>query len=131
MRIKFLRDEIYESEGPNKGPKFLEGDVMEVEDHFGERWIRRGAAVRLDTAPETMHRITRVAQAPEAEARLATKRAARKRAATKPAAPAVKPSEAKAAEPKAPPAGVVAVEGKTLPDGSPAAPPAAGDKTGA
>lgn len=44
-RIKFLSTEIYESEGRNQGPKYRKGSVHNFEDHFAERWLRRGVAV--------------------------------------------------------------------------------------
>jgi hypothetical protein len=44
MRIIFLRDEIYETEGPNKGTRFPQGCVVDCTDEFGTRWLNRGAA---------------------------------------------------------------------------------------
>ena len=58
MRIKFLRNEIYETEGPGKGPKFQKGDVVDFPDHIGQRWERRGHE-NLDARP-SFHRLTRV-----------------------------------------------------------------------
>lgn len=43
--IQFVRTELYESEGRNKGPTFEEGSVHKFEDAFADRWLRRGAAV--------------------------------------------------------------------------------------
>ena len=48
-RIKFTRTELYESEGRNKGPTYKEGSTHDFEDAFADRWIRRGAAVEVNT----------------------------------------------------------------------------------
>lgn len=48
-RIKFGRTELYESEGRNKGPTFTEGSTHDFEDHFADRWLRRGAAALVNT----------------------------------------------------------------------------------
>jgi hypothetical protein len=56
MEIKFLRDEIFETEGPNKGPKFEKDSVHDLREDQAQRWINRGAAVPHDgkavSAPE-------------------------------------------------------------------------------
>lgn len=44
MRITFLRDEIYETEGPNRGTHFPRGCVVDCVEEFGLRWLNRGAA---------------------------------------------------------------------------------------
>lgn len=48
-RIKFTRTELYESEGRNKGPTYKEGSTHDFEDDFADRWLRRGAAVEVNT----------------------------------------------------------------------------------
>lgn len=50
MRIQFLRDEQYENEGRNKGPKFAKGELFDFTDAFGQRWLQRGAARLVDAA---------------------------------------------------------------------------------
>lgn len=62
-KIRFLTDQVYETEGPNKGPKFAEGSTLAIngvgkalsrevsEDwakQFLDRWVRRGAAIYTD-----------------------------------------------------------------------------------
>lgn len=49
MRITFLRDEIYETEGPAKGPKFAKGETYDCAEDFGARWVNRGAAEQVGT----------------------------------------------------------------------------------
>ena len=61
MRIRFLSDEVYETEGPNKGPRFAKGQVLDTSgvaealglrhapdeawlEGFLNRWTQRGAA---------------------------------------------------------------------------------------
>ncbi|MEI9964385.1 MAG: hypothetical protein WDM92_06435 [Caulobacteraceae bacterium] len=44
MRIRFVRDEVYETEGRNMGRTFAAGDVIDARKDFAERWLRRGAA---------------------------------------------------------------------------------------
>ena len=65
MRIRFLRDEIYEQGGPGKGPKFAAGFVLDAADvqkvlglseaptdewteSFLKRWVQRRAAEVVD-----------------------------------------------------------------------------------
>lgn len=48
-RIKFSRDVLYESEGRGKGPSYSEGSTHDFEDHFADRWLRRGAASEVNT----------------------------------------------------------------------------------
>lgn len=48
-RIKFLRDVIYETEGYQKGPSYKEGSTHDFEDDFADRWLRRQAAVEVNT----------------------------------------------------------------------------------
>jgi len=47
-RVRFLRDEIYESEGRKKGPVYKAGSVHDFEDDFADRWLRRNAAELVD-----------------------------------------------------------------------------------
>lgn len=48
-RIKFTRDALYENEGYQKGTTYSEGSTHDFEDHFADRWLRRGAAVEVNT----------------------------------------------------------------------------------
>lgn len=65
MRIRFLSDQIYETGGPGKGPRFAKGDVLDASavgaalgladdptpewsEGFLTRWIQRGVAVHDD-----------------------------------------------------------------------------------
>lgn len=72
MRIKFLRDEQYESEGRNTGPKFAAGEVYDFTDEFGQRWVQRGAAELIDSdkvvTENTFKAVTRVATEAKPEA---------------------------------------------------------------
>jgi len=51
MRVKFLRDELFESEGRNQGPLYKAGEVHDFTDEFAGRWLRRGAAVEVADEP--------------------------------------------------------------------------------
>jgi hypothetical protein len=68
MRIRFLSDQVYESAGPNKGPTFTKGEVLEPGDvtkklglakeptpewidGFMNRWLQRKVAVDHDAVP--------------------------------------------------------------------------------
>lgn len=44
MRITFTRDEVYETEGPGKGPAFPAGSTWDCTDEFALRWVARKAA---------------------------------------------------------------------------------------
>lgn len=48
MKIIFTRTEIYETEGPNKGPVFEKGHVYEMPEDKASRWINRDAAKAVD-----------------------------------------------------------------------------------
>lgn len=64
MRIRFLSDQVYESSGPGKGPRFPKGlildaadvgkalGVAEASDAYSEaflsRWLQRGVAEEVD-----------------------------------------------------------------------------------
>jgi uncharacterized protein YodC (DUF2158 family) len=48
MRVKFLKDELYENLGRNKGYEFKEGEKYDFEPSFAERWIRRGIAEEIE-----------------------------------------------------------------------------------
>lgn len=52
MRVKFLRDEQYESEGRNQGPRFAAGEVYDFTEEFGQRWLQRGAVEVIDADKE-------------------------------------------------------------------------------
>lgn len=96
MRIRFLSDQVYETEGPNRGPRFEAGTVLDVAEvgaalgravtpewaeGFLRRWEQRGVAEEVDRrTPTTADR-----QAAE-EAAAAEKAAADKAAAEKAAA---------------------------------------------
>lgn len=72
MRIRFLSDQVYETGGPNKGPRFAKGFVLDssgVSDALGlrhapdeawiegflNRWTQRGAAEEVgDDVPVGM-----------------------------------------------------------------------------
>jgi hypothetical protein len=70
VKVKFLEDAIYESEGPHKGPHYDKGSIHEFDEEFAQRWIRRGVAEEVDKATKT----TEVTPAPKAEpAKEATK----------------------------------------------------------
>lgn len=43
-KIRFLRDEQYESEGRKQGPSFAEGETVVASEDFAGRWTRRGSA---------------------------------------------------------------------------------------
>lgn len=48
VRVRFVADAIYETEGPGRGPLFREGDVHDLRPDQARRWIRRGLAKPLD-----------------------------------------------------------------------------------
>ncbi len=48
MRVRFLRDELYENEGRNQGHLFQEGEEYDFEEAFAQRWLRRNAAELVD-----------------------------------------------------------------------------------
>jgi hypothetical protein len=68
MRIRFLSDQVYETGGPKKGPKFEKGSVLDESevgealglkqpsaewvDGFMNRWLQRGVAVDHDAVPD-------------------------------------------------------------------------------
>lgn len=52
MKIKFLSDQIYETEGRNTGPKFSAGQVVDLSDDMANRWLRRQVAVIVTEEPE-------------------------------------------------------------------------------
>lgn len=109
MRVKFLRDEQYENEGRNLGPKFAEGEVYDFTEAFGQRWVQRGAVEVLDAAvlveENTFKPVTKVANKEPATSE-ADKSVAAQNAADDKAAPdqaeVVKAAADKAASDKAP-----------------------------
>ena len=51
VKVKFLRDEIYETEGRNQGKQFTAGRVYSMSEDQAGRWLRREAAELVeDTA---------------------------------------------------------------------------------
>ena len=133
MRVKFLRDELYEHEGRNLGHLYREGEVYDFEPSFAERWLRRNAAEAVDgdgKPPKPEARFTplntvaprdgdeseparRAAKGPPGKGK--TKTAAARPAATKP------PAEPPAPKP-APAAGDEAEKKADEPGGAPPAP---------
>lgn len=76
VKVRFLRTEVYETEGFNKGPIFEQGSIHLFDRDFAERWIRRGAAeiVSDDAAAEAAAPAEPEAAAPaEPEAAAAAK----------------------------------------------------------
>lgn len=54
-RVEFLRTELYESEGRNKGPTFPKGSVWDMTDEFAHRWVTmRGVAVEIDETSDDL-----------------------------------------------------------------------------
>jgi hypothetical protein len=51
MRIRFTRREVYETEGPGKGPVYEAGEVHDLRPDLAERWLRRDAAVLAPDEP--------------------------------------------------------------------------------
>ena len=45
MRVRFVRDEIYETEGRGKGPRYRADHEYDLPDDLAQRWLRRGAAI--------------------------------------------------------------------------------------
>jgi hypothetical protein len=69
MRIRFLSNQVYETDGPGKGPTFAKGTVLDESEvakaldlkkeptpewveGFLNRWLQRGVAVNHDAGPE-------------------------------------------------------------------------------
>ena len=50
--IKFLERQIYETEGPGKGPVFEEGKSYTLDHDKADRWLRRGVAVETSGKAE-------------------------------------------------------------------------------
>jgi len=55
IRVRFTETVIYETEGRNQGPEYVENEEYELRDDFAQRWLQRGVAVR---------RLARAAPAP-------------------------------------------------------------------
>lgn len=51
MRIRFLKDAVYETEGPGRGPRFEAGSVHEMREDLARRWIHRQLAEEVTAAP--------------------------------------------------------------------------------
>lgn len=101
MRIKFLSDQVYETEGPGKGPAFHAGELIDCVDDFAHRWINRGVAeAHGEGAPADGEKFSRlkVKAAPAVTAAAAIKPPEPAKATVAPAAPpqaAGKPGELK------------------------------------
>lgn len=82
-RIRFLSDQVYDTGGPGKGPRFAAGFVLdekdvgkvlgiEADDEFSaaflNRWVRRNVAVFIDTPADDPAKVEAVAPAPVAVA---------------------------------------------------------------
>lgn len=48
MRIQFTSAQIYETEGPRRGPRFEEGEVYDCREDFAHRWVERNVAVHIE-----------------------------------------------------------------------------------
>lgn len=51
IRVRFLRSAQLESEGRHRGPRFEEGQVVDLPADQAERWRRRGVAELAPQAP--------------------------------------------------------------------------------
>lgn len=49
VKVRFVRTVTYEKDGPHQGPVYSAGSEHEFDAAFADRWIRRGAAVRVET----------------------------------------------------------------------------------
>lgn len=47
MRVRFLKDAVYETEGPGKGPRFDAGSEHDMREDLARRWVNRGLAVEV------------------------------------------------------------------------------------
>ena len=52
IRVRFTSTVIYETEGRNQGPEYVQNEEYELRDDFAQRWLQRGVAVRVDAASE-------------------------------------------------------------------------------
>jgi hypothetical protein len=71
MRLKFLRREQFENQGRNKGPVFDVGEIYDLVDALGQRYLDSGAAEQLESdkivTENTFKHVTRVQPEPEPE----------------------------------------------------------------
>lgn len=84
VRVRFLRDELYENEGRNQGHLFRKDEEYTFEPAFAERWNRRGAVEIVSGArPSAIAQFTPLNNVDPAEAEVsdAAKRAAKGEAA--------------------------------------------------
>ena len=87
-RIRFTRDALYEVEGYQKGVTYKDGSVHDFEDHFADRWLRRDAAVEVNTrepmpedppAPEEIEQAVEVIEQAAESARTTTAKILRRK----------------------------------------------------
>ena len=115
MRIKFLRDELYENAGRHKGVWFREGQVLDARGvqralglaevpeppwsaAFLQRWVTRGTAEEVDGRTPLTPAGLEAVQVAEAEAAAKAKASADKVAAERAAAERVAAEKAAATE---------------------------------
>jgi len=67
MKIRFLVDRIYETEGRNKGPKYLAGQVVDLPTDLAERWLRRQVAELVEESNEVVKEAVSPASNPAPE----------------------------------------------------------------
>lgn len=48
IRVRFVADAVYETEGPGRGRLFRAGEVHDLRPDLAQRWIRRGLAEAVD-----------------------------------------------------------------------------------
>jgi hypothetical protein len=102
MRVKFLRDELFEHEGRNQGHLYLEGEVYDFEPDFAERWLRRGAVELIDADGKPPKPEARFTPLNKVASRGDESDASRRATKGPPGKGAKKPPAGKAPEPKAP-----------------------------
>jgi hypothetical protein len=52
VKVRFLADAVYETEGRNQGRKFVAGRVYVLSQDLAQRWIRRNVAELAEDAAE-------------------------------------------------------------------------------
>ncbi len=50
MKVRFLKDVVYETEGPGRGPLLEAGSVHELREDLARRWINRQVAEEVATS---------------------------------------------------------------------------------
>jgi len=63
MRVRFLQDTVFETEGFRKGPFFEAGSVHDLREDLAQKWINRGVAEKVEPA---LPRATRTPAPPPA-----------------------------------------------------------------